>query len=41
MIAEEPLADGCVMSLGDNFAEAAKALAEKNGILLMAGYTVC
>lgn len=41
MIVKEPLADGCVMSLGDNFTEAAKTLAEKNGILLMTGDTVC
>lgn len=41
MIAQEPLADGCVMSLGDSFTEAASDLAEKNGILLMTGDTVC
>lgn len=41
MIAQEPLADGCVMSLGDSFTEAAQNLAEKNGILLMNGDTVC
>jgi HJR/Mrr/RecB family endonuclease len=41
MITQEPLADGCVMSLGDSFTEAAQDLAEKNGILLMNGDTVC
>ena len=41
MIAQEPLADGCVMSLGESFTEVASDLAEKNGILLMTGDTVC
>lgn len=41
MIKQEPLADGCVMSLGEAFTENASDLAKKNGILLMTGDTVC
>jgi hypothetical protein len=41
MIAREPSADGCVMSLGDRFSEGAKDLAQKNGVLLMTGDVVC
>lgn len=41
MIKKEPRADGCVMSLADSFTKKAEELAEKNGILLMNGDTIC
>ena len=41
MIKREPSADGCVMSLGDSFTEAAQVLAEENGVFLMTGDVVC
>jgi hypothetical protein len=41
MIAKEPAADGCVMSLGDSFTETAQKLADENGIVLMKGEAIC
>lgn len=41
MIEREPLADGCVMSLGDSFTEEAERLAEENGTILLSGDTIC
>jgi len=41
MIEKEPVADGCVMSLGDSFSEKAQDLADKNGIHLMNGDAIC
>jgi len=41
MIKREPAAEGCVMSLADDFTAAAKDLADKNGILLMNGAAIC
>jgi hypothetical protein len=41
MIKQEPTADGCVMSLADDYTDEAKELAEKNGILLLNGSSIC
>ncbi|KPL00793.1 MAG: hypothetical protein AMJ91_03215 [candidate division Zixibacteria bacterium SM23_73_3] len=41
MIEKEPEADGCVMSLADSFSKEAQTLADRNGILLMNGDTIC
>ncbi|MBC9785337.1 restriction endonuclease [Heliobacterium chlorum] len=41
MMKTEPDADGCVMSLADDFDDDAKRLAENNNILLMDGLKIC
>ncbi|WP_165350749.1 restriction endonuclease [Ectobacillus funiculus] len=41
MMEKEPSADGCVMSLADDFTEEACKLADEKGILLMNGGTIC
>jgi hypothetical protein len=41
MIAVNPTADGCVMSLADSFTPEAVALANQHGITLMNGDTIC
>ena len=41
MMEKEHSADGCVMSLGDDFTREATKLAEDNEILLMNGATIC
>lgn len=41
MIANEPHADGCVMSMADDFTEDAIRLAENNGIVLLNGDDIC
>jgi len=40
MMDKDSTADGCVMSTCDDFSEAAKRLAERNGILLMDGRSI-
>ena len=41
MLAEESNADGCVMSLADDFSDKAKKLANENGIALIDGDAIC
>jgi hypothetical protein len=41
MMEKDQTADGCVMSLGDDFTSEATKLAEDNEILLMNGATIC
>jgi hypothetical protein len=41
MMEKDQTADGCVMSLGDDFTPEATNLAEDNEILLMNGATIC
>ncbi len=41
MLEKEPAADGCVMSLADDFTDEAQLLAKQNGILLMNGRAIC
>jgi Restriction endonuclease len=41
MMAKDATADGCVMSLAEDFSPEAKDLAKQNGILLMNGNAVC
>lgn len=41
MLKAEPSADGCVMSLADDFTKQATELAEKNGITLLNGKEIC
>ena len=41
MIGEDRYADGCVMSMADDFTDEAKELAEKNGIVLLNRHQIC
>lgn len=41
MMSKDPSADGCVMSLAEDFTMEAKELAEQNDILLINGTSVC
>ncbi len=41
MMAKDTNADGCVMSLAEDFTEDARQLAEQNDILLLNGTSVC
>jgi hypothetical protein len=41
MMEQDETADGCVMSLGDDFTPEATKLAEVNEVLLMDGAKIC
>jgi restriction endonuclease Mrr len=41
MMEKDPSADGCVMSLGDDYSPEAEDLAKQNNITLMNGHTIC
>lgn len=41
MMEKDQAADGCVMSLANDFTEDARKMAESNGVLLLTGETIC